>query len=148
MEWIVKEFNQLTSNELYSLLKARVDVFVVEQQCAYPELDGIDEACLHLFHMEDGEVMAYARLVPAGEKYEQASIGRVLVHPTKRKMGLGRVLVQESIDHIVAHYDPKEIRLQAQSHLTGFYASFGFEAISDEYDDDGIPHVDMLLTVR
>jgi ElaA protein len=148
MKWMTKTFDQLTTYELYNILKVRTDIFVVEQNCAYPEIDGHDEASLHLFSLQDGEIAAYARLVPAGEKYEQASIGRVLVVPSKRKSGLGRELVAEAITKIIAEWDAKEIKLQAQSHLQTFYGSFGFQPISGIYDDDGIPHVDMLLTVR
>ena len=148
MEWATKSFNELTTEELYNLLKIRVDVFVVEQQCAYPEIDGHDQASLHLLSIQDGEIAAYARLVPAGEKYEQASIGRVLVAPSKRNSGVGRELVSQAIEKIMEEWDAKEIKLQAQSHLQSFYESFGFQPISEVYDDGGIPHVDMLLTVR
>lgn len=144
MDWMTKSFNALTTSELYEILKARVDVFVVEQKCAYPEIDGHDEASLHLLGIENGELTAYARLVPAGEKYEQASIGRVLVLPAKRNTGLGRQLVAQAISKIEDNWGVNEIRLQAQSHLKDFYGSFGFKPISDEYDDDGIPHIDML----
>lgn len=148
MKWMTKSFSELTTIELYQILKVRTDIFVVEQNCAYPEIDGHDEASMHLFSLHNGEIAAYARLVPAGGKYEQASIGRVLVVPTKRKSGLGRELVAQAIEKIIEEWDVKEIKLQAQSHLQSFYGSFGFQPISDVYDDDGIPHVDMLLTVR
>ncbi|MFC4410517.1 GNAT family N-acetyltransferase [Chungangia koreensis] len=148
MKWITKSFDELTTIELYHILKVRTDIFVVEQKCAYPEIDGHDGVSLHLFSLQNGEIAAYARLVPAGEKYEQASIGRVLVIPAKRKSGLGRQLVSQAIDKIKEEWDVKEIKLQAQSHLESFYGSFGFQPVSEIYDDDGIPHVDMLLTVR
>jgi len=148
MKWTIKSFNELTNNELYELLKLRVDVFVVEQACVYPEIDGHDQNSLHLFSTADGEIMAYARLVPAGEKYEQASIGRVIVAPAKRKLGLGRGLIEKAITTITEAWQVDEIKLQAQSHLENFYGSFGFQATSEVYDDGGVPHVDMLLKVR
>lgn len=148
MEWTIKSFDELTTDELYSLLKVRVDVFVVEQACAYPEIDGHDQRSLHLFSIQDGEIAAYARLVPAGEKYDHASIGRVLVSSSKRKTGLGRELMAKAIVTIIEQWEVEEIQLQAQSHLQNFYGSFGFEPTSEVYDDGGIPHVDMLLKVR
>jgi ElaA protein len=148
MEWTLKSFDELTTGELYNILKMRVDVFVVEQDCAYPEIDGHDQRSLHLFSIQDGVIAAYARLVPAGEKYNQASIGRVLVTPSKRKSGLGRKLIAQAISVMIEKWEVEEIQLQAQSHLQSFYGSFGFEATSEVYDDGGIPHVDMLLKVR
>lgn len=146
MDWKTYRFDDFTARELYSVLKLRVDVFVVEQNCPYPELDNLDQQSIHLLYIENGEVLAYARLVPAGAKYELPSIGRVIVREDARGRGLAKQLLERSIDYIVGEWQPEAIQLQGQVYLQEFYQSFGFQAISDSYDEDGIPHVDMKLT--
>ncbi|TFE02023.1 GNAT family N-acetyltransferase [Jeotgalibacillus salarius] len=147
MHWELKEFEQLTAIELHDILKARVDIFVVEQSCAYHEVDGNDPASWHLQLKIDGKLAAYARLMEAGTKYEKASIGRVIVLEEFRNRQLGRKLVQKSIDIMKGQWGTKEIMLQGQTYLRNFYASFGFKETSEEYLEDDIPHVDMLLTL-
>ena len=146
MDWKTYRFDDFTARELYSVLKLRVDVFVVEQNCPYSELDNLDQQSIHLLYIENGEVLAYARLVPAGAKYELPSIGRVIVREDARGRGLAKQLLERSIDYIVGEWQPEAIQLQGQVYLQEFYQSFGFQAISDSYDEDGIPHVDMKLT--
>ncbi|WP_157100978.1 GNAT family N-acetyltransferase [Salisediminibacterium beveridgei] len=146
MQWIVKSFEQLSASELYGILKARVDVFVVEQECAYPELDHKDQASLHLFAMEEGEVVAYARLLPPGVSYPEASIGRVLIVKRLRNTGTGRRLMDESMRLMREKWDVQNIKIQAQDYARAFYASFGFEPVSEVYPEDDIPHVDMRWT--
>ncbi|AQQ52107.1 GNAT family N-acetyltransferase [Planococcus lenghuensis] len=143
MEWKAYRFNELTINELHDIFRLRVNVFVVEQNCAYPEVDGLDPHCTHLVAKTGGRIAAYARLVPGGLKGELPAIGRVIVVPEARGTGLGRELVQRSRDFIINEWEEKEIFLQGQSHLEAFYASLGFESVSAEYLDDGIPHIDM-----
>lgn len=147
MEWFVKSFQQLTVEELYAILKARLDVFVVEQTCPYPEIDDKDQVSLHLFAMEHGEVTAYARLLPEGVSYEDPSIGRVLVAKRLRNTGTGRKLMEESIRVMREKWDVRNIKIQAQDYARAFYASFGFIAISEVYPEDNIPHVDMRWTI-
>lgn len=144
MEWHCKAFHDLTTEELYRILDMRIQVFVVEQNCPYPEIDGKDPESIHLFAMENGEVLAYARLLPAGVSYTEPSIGRVLVKEELRKTGLGKILMNRSIATMTERFDAGVIKIQAQDYARPFYASFGFEPISDVYPEDGIPHVDML----
>lgn len=148
MDWKTYRFDDFTARELYSVLKLRVDVFVVEQNCPYPELDNLDQQSIHLLYRENGEVLAYARLVPAGVKYELPSIGRVIVRDDARGRGLAKQLLERSIDYIVGEWQAQAIQLQGQVYLQEFYQSFGFQPISDSYDEDGIPHVDMKLIYR
>lgn len=146
MDWKTYRFDELTAENLYEVLKLRVDVFVVEQNCPYPELDNLDQQSIHLLCREDGVVQAYARLVPAGVKYDLPSIGRVIVRKEARGSGLAKQLLERSIDYILTDWKAPEIQLQGQVYLQGFYQSFGFRPVSDSYDEDGIPHVDMKLT--
>lgn len=143
--WHLKPFDALTTKELYAILYERTNVFVVEQNCPYLEVDGKDEASYHLFKEEDGVIVAYLRILPPGVSYEQASLGRVLVKQTHRGQGIAQQLVQKGIDFVHASLGEKTIKIQAQAYLRDFYGSFGFEAISDVYLEDDIPHIDMLL---
>jgi ElaA protein len=142
--WIIKSFNELTTIELYSYLQLRVNVFIVEQSCPYPELDGYDLDSYHLTYIENDEVLAYARILPAGIKYQRISIGRVIVDQKSRGRGLAKELMNQAIEFSREKWPNTDIQLQAQTYLKHFYGSFGFIEISEEYDEDGIPHVDML----
>ncbi len=136
----IKPFNQLSLTELYAILKLRVDIFVVEQNCPYPELDGEDEKALHLFIKEAGEIASYLRIIINQPK---TRIGRVITHKDYRGKKLSSKLMEEAMRYIAIHYPDKAITLSAQEHLQHFYAQFGFVSISDMYLEDGIPHVDM-----
>lgn len=142
--WKQQAFNELSIHELYSYLQLRVNVFIVEQNCPYPELDGYDEKSYHLAFVENNEPLAYARILPSGQKYSRISIGRVIVKKEARGKGLAKELMNECLQFIEKKWPNQEIQLQAQSHLAHFYGSFGFKAISDEYLEDNIPHVDMV----
>ncbi|RLL42106.1 GNAT family N-acetyltransferase [Oceanobacillus piezotolerans] len=144
MQWIMKTFQELTNEELYGILKVRVDVFVVEQKCAYPEIDNYDQFSLHYFLKIDNEIAAYARILPKGTKYkEEASIGRVLVVEKYRHKGYARELLNQIITFVREEWKEQRIKIQAQQYLKSFYASFGFHAVSVGYIEDGIPHIDM-----
>lgn len=145
MNWTTYHFDELEARKLYEILKLRVDVFIVEQNCPYPELDGLDQESIHMAYTESDRILAYARLVPAGVKYGDPSIGRVIVHPDARSRGLAKELLTRSIDYIFSEWQPEEIQLQGQVYLQKFYESFGFVPVSGAYDEDGIPHVDMKL---
>lgn len=144
MDWYIKNFQDLTTLELYQILLERVNVFVVEQECAYPEIDNKDQESYHLFVKDQGELVAYARLLPAGVSYESASIGRVLVRKDFRKTGLGKELMERGMVFLKDKLDEKVIKLQAQEYAQKFYGALGFKVISDVYPEDNIPHVDML----
>ncbi|QTD39604.1 GNAT family N-acetyltransferase [Sporosarcina sp. Te-1] len=144
MEWNCQMLSRMDGNEVYDMLRLRVDVFVVEQSCAYPELDGLDGEAIHVIGKDAGGIAAYARLLPPGVKYEDPSIGRVIVREDCRGTGLGHELMEKAMERLVKEWAPERIRLQAQYHLEKFYRGHGFTAIADPYDEDGIPHVDMV----
>ncbi len=136
----IKIFQELGLKELYSILKLRVDIFVVEQNCPYPELDGEDEDAVHLFIEEEGEIASYLRIITRQEK---TRIGRVITNKEHRGKKLSSKLMEEAMVHIKTNYPQKIVLLSAQEHLQKFYGKFGFVSVSKMYLEDGIPHVDM-----
>lgn len=144
MRWVCKTFSALTVHELYEILKLRVSVFVVEQECPYQEIDGHDDGSLHMFYADDRGIAAYARLLPTGVKYEEPSIGRVIVRNDLRGSGLAHQLMGRALAHMIKEWEPERIRLQGQTHLEKFYEGHGFTVVSPSYLEDGIPHVDMI----
>ncbi len=141
-------FSQLTLDELYELLKLRVDVFVVEQNCPYPELDDKDRLAdsRHLMGLnDDGKIVAYARILAPGVSYSDSSIGRVLVKQEARGGGKAAQLMKQAIEIAAQTWPEHNIQVGAQAYLTGFYESLGFKTVSNVYLEDDIPHVDMLL---
>jgi ElaA protein len=143
MRWELKTFDALTPAELYAILRLRQEVFIVEQKCAYADADGLDAGATHLFAVDGGEVVAYARLFAPGARRAEAVIGRVVTAPSARRSGLGRELMQRAIDALVALHGPVAIWLGAQKYVERFYASFGFVRDGADYDEDGIPHLPM-----
>ena len=144
MELHIRRFSELTVPELYDILRLRVDVFVVEQRCAYHELDGRDGCALHVWLSDDGGVAAYLRLLPPGAMFtDAAAIGRVIA--ARRGEGLGAEIVRAGIAAARERLGAGRIRIEAQAYAQGFYEKLGFERCSDEFDEDGIPHVEMLL---
>ncbi|MGV2077708.1 MULTISPECIES: GNAT family N-acetyltransferase [unclassified Rhizobium] len=143
-----RRLDELSAVELYALLKMRVDVFVVEQNCPYPELDGKDADALHLRLLQDGDLIAAARIFAPEDKDTPAKIGRVVVSPDHRGKRLGDAVMREAISVCEERYPQTPIYLSAQSHLSRFYGSLGFEPTSKEYLEDGIPHVDMVRQAR
>ena len=148
MEWTIKQFQDLTLDELYAILYLRTAVFVVEQACPYQEVDNKDQESYHLLGQDNGDIVAYARLLPPGVSFPQASIGRVLVAPSHRGQGLGQQLMARSLAFLVEELGQKRIQLSGQTYLEDFYKSFGFQAVSDMYLEDDIPHKDMLLVME
>lgn len=145
LTWTLKPFEALTIAELYALLQLRSEVFVVEQTCAFQDIDGQDQAAFHLLgHTETGELAAYSRLFGAGISYPEASIGRVVVSPKYRRYGLGRELLRESIAAVAALFGEQPIQIGAQLYLQQFYESFGFRQVGEGYLEDGIPHIHMV----
>ena len=137
MRWILKEFDELTLLELHDLLRLRTEIFVVEQQCAYPEIDGKDIHSTHLLGYLDSDLAAYARWYPE-ENY--VVMGRIATRRSVRRRGVGVQLMNRAIEAIGSH----RIRISAQQHLERYYGKLGFDTGSDIYDDYGIPHVDMI----
>lgn len=145
MIWKLKKFDELTNIELYNLLKERTLVFVVEQNCPYLDVDGKDSFSYHLFKEDNGEIIAYLRIVHAGVTYQEISIGRVFVKKEYRGQGIAEELLKKGLDFIQNELKETTVKIQAQDYLRKFYSSFGFKAISETYLEDNIPHVDMLL---
>lgn len=144
-----KAFEALSPRELYALLKLRVDVFVVEQRCAYAELDDRDAGALHLLATRDERLIGYLRLLPpALSPAGRPTLGRIVTAADCRRLGVGGLLVAAGLRRAVADYPGAPVQIAAQAHLTGFYGRFGFSAVSAEYIEDGIPHVDMVCAPR
>jgi len=137
----IKSFQELSLEELYSLLKLRIDIFVVEQNCPYPELDNEDQNSIHFFYKEAREIIAYLRVIP--KKAGNIRIGRVVTDKGYRGKKLSSQLMEEAMKYISENHPSKTITLSAQEHLQHFYAQFGFKSVSEMYLEDGIPHVDM-----
>lgn len=146
IDWQWCRLENLSTDQLYAVFAAREAVFVVEQQCAYQELDGLDARAHHLIAWSDDEVAAYLRVTAPGAKFAEPSIGRVLTTQRFRGAGLGRQLMHKAIEYFETYYPGQAIRISAQTHLIAFYASFRFATCSDPYLEDGISHVEMLRT--
>lgn len=140
----VKTFDELNKNELYELLWLRSEIFVVEQNCAYQDLDYKDQKALHLLGKKENRLVAYTRVFDAKDYFEQASIGRVLVSEPYRKFGYGHHILEASIEAIYSRFKTREILLSAQEHLLQFYNSHGFKEFGEVYLEDGIPHMKMI----
>lgn len=143
LSWHIRGFDELTVAQLYAIVALRERVFVVEQGCLYVDADGVDRRARHLWAEAGGELAAYCRIVPAGAKYDEASIGRVIVSREHRGGGLGKQLMQRAI----AAIGTAPIRIGAQSYLEQFYRDLGFVPASEPYVEVGIPHVEMLRRV-
>ena len=142
-EFKIKPFKTLSLIELYQILQLRSEVFVVEQNCVYQDIDGKDEKALHVLGMHEGVLVAYARLFQPGDYFEQASIGRVIVNPAYRDKKWGHDLMTAAIQSIAEHYGETNITISAQLYLKRFYESHGFVQTSDMYLEDDIPHIEM-----
>lgn len=147
MEIEVKTFDELSTNELYEILQLRSEVFVVEQDCVYQDVDGKDDRALHILGMEDGKLVAYARCFQPGDYFDEASFGRVLVRENYRKLGYGHEITKASINAIKTKYKADKIKISAQTYLVIFYESHGFKPVGDRYLEDGIPHIAMVKTL-
>lgn len=142
-----KLFSQLTTNELYDLLKLRVDVFVVEQTCYYPDLDELDResSTIHILIKQQGNLLAYCRLLAPGVVYSnESAIGRVVVAKEAREHQLGRYLMEQAIEQVNQLWPEHDCKISAQFHLAKFYQSLGFEQVSEVYLEDGIEHIAMI----
>jgi|TARA_B110000503_G_scaffold53054_1_gene85214 ElaA protein len=140
-------YNELTTNQLYSILKLRAEVFVVEQNCAYQDLDNKDNKALHLIGEINNEIIAYTRIFKKGDYFTNSSIGRVLVKKEFRKKELGKVIMEKSIEIIKKNTKEEKIEISAQKYLTKFYKDLGFKKTGKEYLEDNIPHIKMILKI-
>lgn len=143
--WTCKHFRELTTEELYAILRLRSEVFVVEQNCVFLDMDNKDIYCHHLMGWKDHLLAGYSRIVPAGISYAESSIGRIVTSPAARGAGIGRELLTKSIDQLYSLYGKSCIRIGAQYYLKEFYSSFGFVQKGEIYLEDGIKHIEMLL---
>lgn len=142
--WKIKTFDEFTVPELYAVLKARIDVFVIEQNCPYPDLDNYDQKAVHIWAEENGNVLAYCRIFDKGIKYDETSIGRVLTTELARGKSLGKLLIKYAVETIENRFRTSEIRISAQDYLLKFYGDFGFEDTGKKYLEDDIPHTEMI----
>jgi ElaA protein len=144
LHWQWYRMEALSVRQLYAVCAARSAVFVVEQHCDYQDLDGLDAEALHLVAWSDNEVAAYLRLLPPGARFNEPSIGRVLVARALRGKGLGRETMSLALKRAAQLYPEQPLRISAQHYLEAFYNSFGFVSASAPYMDEGTPHIEML----
>lgn len=144
MKIVLKHFHELTIQELYNILQLRSEVFVVEQNCIYQDIDGKDQKAVHIFIKENKDVLAYSRVFNEGEYFENPSIGRVVVKKEKRGTELGKKIMLEGAKYIKETFTNKKIEISAQKYLKDFYSELGYEFTGNEYLEDGIPHIRMI----
>ena len=143
MNWVCKKFEELTPYELYAIIRLRNEVFVVEQNCVFQDADNKDQDCFHVMGWNEDFLAAYTRIVPAGVIYEETSIGRVVTSINIRKSGIGKELMQKSMDYIYKLFGNVTIKIGAQLYLKHFYEELSFTQSSDIYLEDGIEHIEM-----
>jgi len=146
MKIVIKKFDELALNELYQILQLRSQVFVVEQDCVYQDIDSKDQKALHIIGKEGSKIIAYTRFFKAGDYFKNISIGRVVVYKANRKEGLGKEIMLASINLAIKNYEGGIIELSAQTYLKQFYNDLGFIESGEEYLEDGIPHIRMKKT--
>ena len=147
LHWICKPFGKLTPFELYDLLRLRSEVFVVEQNCVFLDMDNKDQIAYHLLGYNENTLVASTRLLASNTAYKQMSIGRVVTSPSYRKFGAGKELMQKSIDKCYELFGDEDIKIGAQLYLKRFYESFGFKQNGEIYLEDEIEHIEMILAI-
>jgi ElaA protein len=148
MNFVFKAFEELTNSELYDILKLRSEIFVVEQDCVYNDLDDLDKNAIHQFLEHEGEIIAYARLLKPGTRFKEYSIGRVVVKKSKRLKGIGILVMKKAIEYLIISEKAGKIKISAQKYLRKFYENLGFEIVTEEYLEDGIPHFGMMYSEK
>jgi len=143
---ILKSFSELSVEDLYKILHLRNEVFIIEQNCIYSDTDFKDQHCHHLMFFNASNLMAYARIVPPGISFKEASIGRVITHSGARGTGLGKILMRTALDECRKIYGNVPVRIGAQCYATNFYSALGFVESGQEYVEDGIPHIEMVVS--
>lgn len=146
INWVCKHFGELTTEELYQILRLRSEVFVVEQNCAYLDMDNKDLDCHHLMGWRERQLVGYSRILRPGISYVESAIGRIVSSPTARGSGVGRELLTQSIRTLYQLHGKRDIRIGAQYYLKKFYESYGFVQAGEIYSEDGIDHIEMILT--
>lgn len=144
ISWSIKKFDELSVHELYAILELRNEVFVVEQNCVFQDTDNMDQLSYHLSGYLNGNLIAYARLIPPSIAYKEMSIGRIVSKPSFRKLGIGRKLVEAAIEEMYSLFGLQPIKIGAQYYLLNFYQSLGFKEIGEIYLLDGIDHIEMI----
>lgn len=139
-----KSFSELSTDELYDILQLRAEVFVVEQNCVYQDIDGKDRKALHVIGFKNNKIVAYCRIFKPGDYFEKASIGRVVVAEKERKFGYGHVIFQHSMNAVETYFNETSIKISAQLYLKKFYESHGFHQVGEGYLEDDIPHIGMI----
>ena len=142
--WLCKNFDEFSPYELYAVLQLRNEVFAVEQNCVYPDMDNKDQPSYHLMGWQGNQLIAYTRIIPPGVAYPGPSIGRVVISPSARRMGIGKELMKQSIEQAHNLYGKTPIKIGAQLYLLNFYTRLGFVPTSDIYLEDGIEHIEMI----
>lgn len=148
MKFEFKTFTDLSVNELYDILQLRAEIFVVEQDCIYNDLDGLDKLAIHQFLKKNDKIVAYSRLLKPGTRFPDFSVGRVVVKESERGIGLGIEMMEAAKKYIVNEWGATKIKISAQKYLRKFYEDLGFEIVTDEYLEDGIPHFGMMYKVK
>ena len=146
MELVAKFFHELSTTELYEILRVRAEIFVVEQHCPYQDVDGMDQESLHVFYVSEGKILAYLRAFPKPKEEGTVQMGRVL--SAEHGKGLGGRILREGLLQIREKMNPKRIYIEAQCYATGFYEREGFHICSEEFLEDGIPHVGMIKEMK
>ena len=144
LTWHLKKFDELSVRELYSILRLRNEVFVIEQNCIYQDTDNIDQDAYHLMGWENNNLVAYTRIIPPANENSEPAIGRVVTAPGERGKGMGRQLMEESIRHVYLLFGNRPIRIGAQVYLRKFYGELGFLPEGEPYLEDGIEHIHMI----
>ncbi len=145
INWNCHSFNEISVEDFHDIIQLRIDVFVVEQNCPYPELDNKDKIALHVYGKnEEGKTIAVSRIIPPGVSYPEVSIGRVATNSSERQAGTGIQLMNYTIEMIEKHFGKVPIRISAQEYLKSFYEKFEFKKVSESYLEDNIPHIEML----
>ena len=147
MKTFIKNFQDLSNTEIYQILRLRSEVFVVEQECIYQDIDNKDKKAVHIFLKEKNEIIAYSRVFKEKEYFENPSIGRVVVVNKRRMYGVGKKIMNISINYIKQNIKAKSIEISAQKYLKKFYSNLGFVQQGDEYLEDNIPHLRMFLVI-
>lgn len=144
MEWVLKQFNQLSLDELYGIVQLRLEVFVVEQNCPYQDMDGKDQGAYHLFLKDNDVIVAALRVLPENVAYDEMAIGRLIVKEAYRGQKIAKAMMEKAIEFITDDLGKDKIRLSGQAYLTDFYIGLGFKKVSEEYLEDGIKHYEFL----